>query len=69
MNFLEKFDRISIEQISKRDLLLILKALEYTYENTKIEEFKGLQESLVEELCVLTEIKSPQEFLNILENV
>lgn len=69
MNFLEKFDRISIEQISKRDLLLILKALEYTYENTKIEEFKGLQESLVGELCVLTEIKSPQEFLNILENV
>ena len=43
------FDKISIDQISKRDLLIIIQALDYTYENTKIEDFSKLKDSLLEE--------------------
>lgn len=48
------FDNVSIDALSKRDLLLIVKALEYTYENTNLEDFIDLRNSLIKELCFLT---------------
>lgn len=32
---MEEFSKISFQEISKRDMLMIIKALEYTGENTK----------------------------------
>ncbi|OPJ55168.1 hypothetical protein [Alkalithermobacter paradoxus] len=63
---MDQFDKISINQISKRDMLLIIKALEYTFENTKIEEFKDLKNDILKELCFLSE-KTEEEFLKSLE--
>ena len=48
------FDKVSIDALSKRDLLLIVKALEYTYENTNLEDFIDLRNNLIKELCFLT---------------
>ena len=48
------FDNVSIDSLSKRDLLLIIKELEYTYENTNLEDFIDLRNSLIKELCFLT---------------
>ena len=36
---METFNKISIENISKHDLLVILEALKYSYEHSKEEEF------------------------------
>ncbi|MEJ8554046.1 hypothetical protein [Tepidibacter sp. Z1-5] len=63
---MESFDKISIDQISKRDLLLIVKSLEYTFENTKIDDFINLRNSMVKELCFLAET-SEDDFLKFLE--
>ncbi|AHM56206.1 hypothetical protein EAL2_c09060 [Peptoclostridium acidaminophilum DSM 3953] len=63
---MEPFDELSIENISKRDLLLILKSLEFTYENTKLDEFSNLRKNIIEELCFLTN-SSQDEFLRFLE--
>lgn len=60
------FDKISIDQISKHDFLVILQALDYTYEHTQIEEFAKLKEILLSELYTLTETVSPDELLKIL---
>ena len=60
------FDKISIDQISKRDLLIIIQALDYTYENTKIEDFSKLKDSLLEELRLLAEVPTQDELIKIL---
>ena len=60
------FDKISIDQISKRDLLIIIQALDYTYENTKIEDFSKLKDSLLEELRWLAEVPTQDELIKIL---
>lgn len=63
---MEPFNELSIENISKRDLLLILKSLEFTYENTKLDEFSNLRKNIIEELCFLTN-STQDEFLQFLE--
>ena len=63
---MELFDKISIDQISKRDLLLIIKSLEYTFENTKLDEFINLKNSLVKELCFLANT-TEDKFLDFLQ--
>ena len=60
------FHKISIDQISKRDLLIIIQALDYTYENTKIEDFSKLKDSLLEELRLLAEVPTQDELIKIL---
>lgn len=62
------FDKISIDQISKRDLLVIIQALDYTYEQTKIDEFSELKISILEELCSLAEIGNTDELIKILNS-
>lgn len=60
-------DQVSINALSKRDLLLIVKALEYTNENTGLEDFLDLRNSIVKELCFLTDT-TEDEFVNYLES-
>lgn len=63
---MELFDNVSIDQLSKRDLLLIIKSLEYTHENTKLEDFIALRNSILKELCFLTNT-TEEQFVNYLE--
>ena len=63
---MELIDQVSINALSKRDLLLILKALEYTNENTGLEDFIDLR-NIVKEICFLTET-TEEDFINYLES-
>jgi len=60
-----EFDKISIQEISKDDMLLILEALKYTGENTHIQDFLSLRNNILNQLATLSE-SSPQEFLDYL---
>ena len=64
---MELIDQVSINALSKKDLLLILKALEYTNENTGLEDFIDLRNSIVQEICFLTET-SEEEFIKYIES-
>ena len=59
------FDKISIQEMSKDDMLLIIEALEYTGTNTKIGDFLSLKNSIVEELSSLAEINE-EDFMELL---
>ena len=63
---MESIEQVSINELSKRDLLLIIKALEFTGNNAKLEEFIELKNNLVKELCFLTET-TEEEFISYLE--
>lgn len=64
---MEKFKKVSLNDLSIQDLLLIIKALEYTNENTKLNVFGDLRNNLVKELCFLTET-TEEEFLSYIES-
>ncbi len=64
---MREFDKISIEEISKTDLLLIIEALEYAGNNTDIDEFLSLRDSIVSELSQLAEI-AEEEFVDSLRD-
>ena len=64
---MELFDQVSINALSKRDLLLIIKALEYTSENTGLEDFIDLRNNMVKEIWFLSET-SEEDFINYLES-
>ena len=49
---MESIDQVSINDLSKRDLLLLIKALEFTGENTKLEEFINLKNNIVKKIQV-----------------
>ncbi|WP_131036188.1 hypothetical protein [Clostridioides difficile] len=63
---MEVIEKVSINSLSKRDLLLIIKSLEYTNENTQISDFIDLRNNIVKELCFLTDTKE-KDFLDYLE--
>lgn len=63
---MELIDTVSIDSLSKRDLLLIIKSLEYANKDTNIQDFIDLRDSIVKELCFLTNT-SEETFLNYLE--
>lgn len=63
---MQEFDKISIQEMSKDDMLLIIKALEYTGNETKINDFIDLKNSIVEELSALAEINE-NDFMQYLE--
>lgn len=64
---MEKFDKISIQEMSKNDMLMIIQALAYTGTNTNIDDFIHLKNSIVKELSSLAEI-SEEEFIEYLNN-
>ena len=63
---MQDFDKITIQEMSKEDMLLIIQALEYTGTHTKIEEFIDLRDSFIEELSSLSEVPK-EEFLDFLK--
>lgn len=63
---MQEFDKITISEISKNDMLMILEALEYTGKNSEIDEFLQLRNSIIKELSELTEI-SENEFIEYLK--
>lgn len=64
---MELIDQVSISALSKRDLLLIIKALEYTNDNTNLEDFIELRNNMVKELCFLTNT-TEEQFVTYLES-
>lgn len=63
---MQNFDKISIQELSKDDMLLIIQALEYTGQNTKINDFLILKDSFIEELSLLSEIPE-KDFIDYLQ--
>ncbi len=63
---MQNFDKISIQEMSKDDMLLIIQALEYTGKNTKINDFLNLRDSFIEELSLLSEIPE-KDFVDYLQ--
>ncbi|GAA0241751.1 hypothetical protein [Metaclostridioides mangenotii] len=63
---MESIDKVSIDSLSKKDLLLIIKALEFTNETTKLDDFIDLRNNIVKELCFLTNT-TESDFINYLE--
>ncbi|QQY80380.1 hypothetical protein EDD65_1231 [Keratinibaculum paraultunense] len=64
---MRKFDKISIQEMSKEDMLMIIKALEYTGANTNIQAFLTLRDNILKELASLAE-SSENEFLAYLND-
>lgn len=60
------FDKISIEEMSKDDMLLIIEALEYTGTKTEIDDFLVLKNNFINELSSLTGIPE-DEFVEYLK--
>lgn len=63
---MEEFSTISVEEISKHDMLLIIKALEYTGEHTNIPSFIELRNTMVKQLSSLAET-TEEEFIEFLQ--
>ncbi len=63
---MEEFSAITVEEISKRDMLLIIKALEYTGENTKIPSFIELKNAMVKQLSLLANA-TEEDFMEFLQ--
>lgn len=63
---MQNFDKITIQEMSKDDMLLIIQALEYTGKNTKINDFLNLRDSFIEELSLLSEIPE-KDFVDYLQ--
>lgn len=64
---MKNFDKISIQEISKKDMLMIIEALEYTGLNTNINAFIDLKNDMVKELSNLAET-SEEDFLAYLNS-
>jgi len=63
---MEQFSKISIQEISKHDMLMIIKALEYTGEQTNISSFAELKDAIVKQLSSLCN-SSEEEFITYLQ--
>lgn len=63
---MQDFDKITIQEMSKEDMLLIIRALEYTGTHTKVQDFLDLRDSFIEELSSLSEIPQ-KDFLDFLK--
>lgn len=61
-----EFEKISITEISKKDMLMIIEALEYTGKNTNINSFLALKGNIIKELSELAD-SNEEEFLKYLE--
>jgi len=62
---MQEFEKISIAEISKKDMLMILEALEYTGKNTNIDTFITLKNNIIRDLSELAD-STEDEFINYL---
>ena len=63
---MQDFDKITIQEMSKDDMILIIQALEYTGKKTNNLDFISLKDSFIKELAYLAEIPE-DKFINFLE--
>ena len=63
---MQDFDKITIQEMSKEDMILIIQALEYTGNHTNMKEFLDLRDNFIEELSSLADIPQ-EEFLDFLK--
>ena len=63
---MQEFEKISITEISKKNVLMILEALEYTGKNTNINTFITLKNNIIKELSELAEANE-DEFIEYLQ--
>lgn len=63
---MQEFDKISIAEISKKDMLMIIEALEYTGKNTNIDSFLKLRNNIIKELSELAD-STEEEFIQYLK--
>lgn len=63
---MEKFDTITIQEMPKENMLLILHALDYASQHTDIEDFRELKDNLIQELAGLADVPE-SEFISLLE--
>ncbi|QIB27196.1 hypothetical protein [Caloranaerobacter azorensis] len=63
---MQEFDKISIAEISKKDMLMIIEALEYTGKNTNIDSFLKLRNNIIKELIELAD-STEDEFIQYLK--
>lgn len=63
---MHEFDKISISEMSKKDMMMILEALEYTGKETNVKDFINLKNNIIKELSLLAD-SNEEEFLNYLK--
>lgn len=63
---MQEFDKISISELSKKNMFMILHALEYTGKDTNIDTFIQLKNNIIKELSELADT-SEEEFMSYLE--
>ncbi|MEN1761007.1 hypothetical protein [Anoxynatronum sibiricum] len=64
---MENFNHISIENISKKDFLMILQALEYTGEHMHIQAFIDLKDDLIQQLTALSDV-TEAELMSLMQS-
>lgn len=64
---MQEFEKITISEISKNDMLMILEALEYTGINSKLDDFLQLRDNIIKELSELAE-SSEIDFMEYLKD-
>lgn len=63
---MQEFDKISIPELSKQNMFMILHALEYTGENANLDSFIQLKKEILKELSTLAET-TEENFMKYLE--
>lgn len=63
---MEIFDKITIQEMPRDDMFIIIHALAYTAQKTGIKKFADLKDELISELSALADI-SESEFIALLE--
>lgn len=63
---MQEFDKISIPELSKKNMFMILHALEYTGKNANINSFVQLKKEILKELSELAET-TEENFMKYLE--
>ena len=63
---MQEFDKISISELSKKNMFMILHALEYTGTNTKLDSFIQLKQDILKELSELADA-TEETFMKYLE--
>ncbi|WP_041701539.1 hypothetical protein [Gottschalkia acidurici] len=63
---MQEFDKISISELSKQNMFMILHALEYTGKSTNVDTFIELKNNIIKELSELADA-TEDEFMNYLQ--
>lgn len=64
---MEEFNKISIQEMSKKDMFTILNALDFAAHHTRDLEYRNLKEQIMGQLCKLAGCNE-EEFLIFLQS-